>query len=53
MDKPKPTAPVSNGIGMATASQVLSKKDNKAEQRGTNNSKDIRVENFDIAFGDK
>lgn len=41
------------GIGNATASQVLSKKDTKMEAKGTNNCKDIRIENFDIAYGDR
>lgn len=42
-----------SGIANATASQVLSKKDAKMEAKGTNNCKDIRIENFDIAFGEK
>ncbi|XP_054733647.1 ATP-binding cassette sub-family F member 3 [Anastrepha obliqua] len=37
----------------ATASQVLSKKNTKMEQKGTNRSMDIKIENFDLAFGDK
>lgn len=37
----------------ATASQVISKKNNKMEQKGTNRSMDIKIENFDLAFGDK
>ncbi|XP_055856800.1 ATP-binding cassette sub-family F member 3 [Episyrphus balteatus] len=37
----------------ATASQVISKKSNKMEQKGTNRSMDIKIENFDLAFGDK
>jgi len=37
----------------ATASQVISKKDARAEASGTNNSKDIHLEGFDIAFGEK
>lgn len=43
----------SSGIANASASQVLSKKENRMEAKGTNNCKDIRIENFDIAFGDK
>lgn len=35
----------------ATASQVISKKDQKAEAANMN-TKDIRIENFDISFGD-
>lgn len=37
----------------ATASQVMSKKNTKMEQKGTNRSMDIKIENFDLAFGDK
>lgn len=37
----------------ATASQVISKKDTRAEASGNNNTKDIRIENFDIAYGEK
>lgn len=37
----------------ATASQVTSKKDNKLEAKGTNRTQDIRIENFDIAYGDR
>lgn len=37
----------------ASASQVISKKDNKLEAKGTNRSMDIRIENFDVSFGDK
>lgn len=37
----------------ATAVQATSKKDSKSEVRGTNRNKDIKIENFDIAFGDK
>ena len=41
------------GDSSASASQVLSKKDARMEQRGNFNSKDIRIEGFDIAYGDK
>ncbi len=34
----------------ASASQVISKKDNRAEAAGMA-TKDIRIENFDIAYG--
>ncbi|XP_058128437.1 ATP-binding cassette sub-family F member 3 [Anopheles ziemanni] len=44
------TAPV---LQSATASQVISKKDNKMESKGTNRSMDVRIENFDVSFGDK
>uniref|UniRef100_A0A8D8U455 ATP-binding cassette sub-family F member 3 n=1 Tax=Cacopsylla melanoneura TaxID=428564 RepID=A0A8D8U455_9HEMI len=37
----------------ATASQVTSKKDAKLEAKGTNRTTDIRIENFDIAYGDR
>lgn len=37
----------------ASASQVISKKDNKLESKGNNRSMDIRIENFDVSFGDK
>ncbi|KAF5283689.1 hypothetical protein FQR65_LT13760 [Abscondita terminalis] len=37
----------------ATASQVTSKKDNKLEAKGGNKTVDIRIENFDIAYGDR
>ena len=43
----------SGGISNASASQVLTKKETRMEAKGTNNCKDIRIENFDIAFGDK
>lgn len=44
------TAPV---LQTATASQVTSKKDSKLEAKGTNRTQDIRIENFDIAYGDR
>ncbi|KFB45099.1 AGAP012005-PA-like protein [Anopheles sinensis] len=44
------TAPV---LQSATASQVISKKDNKMESKGMNRSMDVRIENFDVSFGDK
>ncbi|XP_023224530.1 ATP-binding cassette sub-family F member 3-like isoform X1 [Centruroides sculpturatus] len=37
----------------ATAVQAMSKKDNKLEAKGNNRSKDIKISNFDVAFGDK
>uniref|UniRef100_A0A6M2DKN6 ATP-binding cassette sub-family F member 3 n=1 Tax=Xenopsylla cheopis TaxID=163159 RepID=A0A6M2DKN6_XENCH len=37
----------------ATASQVTSKKDTKLEARGNNRTQDIRIENFDVAYGDR
>lgn len=40
-------------LQQASASQVISKKDNKLESKGTNRSMDIRIENFDVSFGEK
>ncbi|CAB3378009.1 Hypothetical predicted protein [Cloeon dipterum] len=37
----------------ASASQMVSKKDNKMDQKGTNRGLDVRIENFDIAYGDR
>jgi ATP-binding cassette, subfamily F, member 3 len=37
----------------ASASQVQSKKETKMESKGTNRATDVRIENFDIAYGDK
>lgn len=37
----------------ATASQVMSKKDSLMEAKGTNRSMDIRIENFDVSYGNK
>jgi len=45
--------PVAPKLESATASQVLSKKENKMESKGTNRATDVRIENFDIAYGDK
>ncbi|XP_023343664.1 ATP-binding cassette sub-family F member 3 [Eurytemora carolleeae] len=41
------------GSREATASQVISKKEVRAEASGNNNSKDIHLENFDITYGEK
>merc|ERR1712106_147965 len=38
---------------MATASQVVSKKDRVLDAKGDCNTKDIRIENFDVAFGNR
>lgn len=42
-------------LGMASASQMTSKKDNKLESKNGegNKTQDIRIENFDIAYGDR
>ncbi|XP_068601385.1 ATP-binding cassette sub-family F member 3 [Brachionichthys hirsutus] len=37
----------------ASASQASSKKDNRVDQSGKNRSYDIRIENFDVAFGER
>lgn len=52
MDNKTAQAPQAK-LQTATASQVISKKSNKMEQKGTNRSMDIKIENFDLAFGDK
>ncbi|XP_063602737.1 ATP-binding cassette sub-family F member 3-like [Penaeus indicus] len=38
---------------MATASQVVSKKDRALDAKGSCNTKDIRIESFDVAYGEK
>lgn len=40
-------------MNTASASQQSSRRDNKMESSGTNKSYDIRIENFDVAFGEK
>ncbi|XP_046390041.1 ATP-binding cassette sub-family F member 3 [Ischnura elegans] len=45
--------PVVPKLESATASQVLNKKETKMEAKGTNRSQDIRIENFDVAYGDR
>jgi ATP-binding cassette subfamily F protein 3 len=37
----------------ATASQVTSKKEAKMEDKGNNRMQDIRIENFDVAYGNR
>lgn len=37
----------------ASASQVLSKKDAKVDAKGQSRSQDVRIENFDVSFGDR
>jgi len=37
----------------ATASQVTSKKEAKMEAKGNNRAQDIRIENFDVAYGER
>ncbi len=48
--KPTVSAPQ---LQTATASQVVSKKDNQLEAKGNNRSMDIRIENFDVSYGNK
>uniref|UniRef100_A0A1B0BNE6 ATP-binding cassette sub-family F member 3 n=1 Tax=Glossina palpalis gambiensis TaxID=67801 RepID=A0A1B0BNE6_9MUSC len=45
------TAPVK--LQQATASQVTNKKAIKLDAKGVNRSMDVKIENFDLAFGDK
>uniref|UniRef100_A0A1A9WSL8 ATP-binding cassette sub-family F member 3 n=1 Tax=Glossina brevipalpis TaxID=37001 RepID=A0A1A9WSL8_9MUSC len=40
-------------LQQATASQVTNKKATKLEAKGVNRSMDVKIENFDLAFGDK
>ena len=49
----KPKASTPPVLKMATASQASNRKVAKAESKGTNKSMDIRIENFDMAFGEK
>lgn len=42
-----------NKMDGATASQVTSKKEAKMEAKGNNRAQDIRIENFDVAYGDR
>lgn len=55
LEKRQCTIPVSNPVKlqMASASQISNKKENKMDNKGTNRSMDIRIESFDLAFGDK
>ncbi|XP_068150002.1 ATP-binding cassette sub-family F member 3 [Drosophila tropicalis] len=45
--------PVAVKLQTATASQVTNKKNTKMDQKGLNRSMDIKIENFDLAFGEK
>lgn len=42
-----------NKMDGATASQVTSKKEAKLEAKGNNRAQDIRIENFDVAYGER
>ncbi|XP_063233025.1 ATP-binding cassette sub-family F member 3 [Bacillus rossius redtenbacheri] len=46
-------APAAPRLETATASQVTSKKESKLEDKGSNRAQDIRVENFDVAYGNR
>lgn len=49
-----PKAPVMPlQLKTATASQVMNKRDTQMDAKGTNRSMDIRIENFDVSFGNK
>lgn len=48
-----PAIPAPIQTSSATASQVTSKKEAKLEAKGNNRSQDIRIENFDVSFGDR
>lgn len=37
----------------ASASQASSKKDSRVDMSGKNRSYDIRIENFDVSFGER
>lgn len=52
-DGAKPTTVTAPVLKAASASQVMSKKDSKMDAKGQSRSMDIRIENFDVAFGDK
>uniref|UniRef100_A0A3B5M5W2 Uncharacterized protein n=1 Tax=Xiphophorus couchianus TaxID=32473 RepID=A0A3B5M5W2_9TELE len=49
-DTQKATGPV---LEEASASQASNKKESRADQSGKNRSYDIRIENFDISFGER
>lgn len=45
---------VNQSIESASASQMTSKKDSRMENKGSvNKTQDIRIENFDVAYGDR
>lgn len=49
----KAPVPVQTVLKAATASQAVSKREARLESKGGSRAQDIRVENFDVAFGDK
>ncbi|KAM4628304.1 ATP-binding cassette sub-family F member 3 [Polymixia lowei] len=50
-DSQKPSNPLV--LEEASASQASSKKDSRVDQSGKNRSYDIRIENFDVSFGER
>ncbi|XP_049923554.1 ATP-binding cassette sub-family F member 3 isoform X3 [Epinephelus moara] len=50
-DSQKPSTPLV--LEEASASQASNKKDNRVDQSGKNRSYDIRIENFDVSFGER
>ncbi|XP_061074030.1 ATP-binding cassette sub-family F member 3-like [Conger conger] len=50
-DSQKPASPLV--LEEASASQASSKKDNRVDSSGKNRSYDIRIENFDVSFGER
>ncbi|XP_046559186.1 ATP-binding cassette sub-family F member 3-like [Haliotis rubra] len=48
-----PVKPADTILETASASQQINRKDAKLDASGTNRSYDIRIENFDIAFGER
>ncbi|KAM4566695.1 ATP-binding cassette sub-family F member 3 [Odontesthes bonariensis] len=50
-DSQKSTSPLV--LEEASASQASSKKDSRVDQSGKNRSYDIRIENFDVSFGER
>lgn len=50
---PRPNV-VNNSENAASASQMTSKKDSRMETKGGGNrTQDVRIENFDVAYGDR
>lgn len=50
----RPNVPMNNSESAASASQMTSKKDSRMETKGGGNrTQDIRIENFDVAYGDR
>lgn len=49
----KPVTVASGQDCMASAAQVLSKKSSRLENKAGGRNQDIRIENFDVAYGEK